>query len=117
MTSNEIFEEYSRVLYERFMLKNKIDDFIEKWKNGDTKCSTATIQETLDKGYERLEELSKEEENLYSEYIVQRQKEEATDKEIVCGVLSTDARKSHLIGQQKTPEQLEKEKMILLREI
>lgn len=100
MTSNEIFEEYSRVLYERFMLKNKIDDFIEKWKNGDTKCSTATIQETLDKGYERLEELSKKEENLYSEYIVQRQKEEATDKE--CGVLSSDARKSHLIGSRTT---------------
>ncbi len=59
MTSNEIYKNYLKALGERTVLENKIEDFIEKWKNGDTTISNATVQKTVDKGYERLEELKK----------------------------------------------------------
>ena len=59
MTSNEIYKNYLKALGERTVLENKIEDFIEKWKNGDTTISNATVQKTVNKGYERLEELKK----------------------------------------------------------
>ncbi len=133
MTSNEIYKNYLKALGERTVLENKIEDFIEKWKNGDTTISNATVQKTVDKGYERLEELKKIEEELHTEHIAQVQKEKdkksadinvqhnlgvrPTDTEIIDGVLSSNANASYLIGQQKTPEQLESERIALLNDI
>lgn len=92
-----------------------------------------TIQQTIDKGYKRLEELKKSEEKLHTEYMIQAQKEKeknfadisiqhnlekkSTNIEITGGTLSNKPDESHLIGKQKTQEQLENERAKLLSNI
>ncbi len=106
---------------------------VESWKNRETTLSIAFIQQVVDKGYERLEGLKKVENKLYDEYLVQEKKEQAkriadisvqhnlgvrpSNIEITNGVISSNANESHLKVQQKTPEQLEMEKIQLLNDI
>lgn len=133
MTSDEIYKNYLVAYKERVELENKIEELIEKWKNGETIISSEMIQDVVDKGYQRLDELRKTEEKLHTEYQLQNQKEETkrfddmrirqnlgtspTGYETTSGVLSSDASKSHLIAVKKSPEQLEQEKTVLLSSI
>lgn len=39
MNRNEIYKEYLKALNERVELETKIEDFVEKWKNGETSLS------------------------------------------------------------------------------
>lgn len=133
MNSNEIYKNYLEALRERAELENKIENFIERWKNGDTTISNDTVQQTVDKGYQRLEELRKVEAKLHAEYMQQEQMEESkknadisvqhnlgvrpTQYETNLGVLSSKASESHLIATEKSPEQIEQEKNQLLNTI
>lgn len=133
MNSNELYRNYLAAEKERIELENKIEEYIEKWKNGETVLSSELVQEAVDKGYIRLEELKKIETKLHLEYMQQEQKEEnkrrtdisvehnfgirPTDINITGGVLSSNASESHLIAETKSPEQLEQEKNQLLANI
>ncbi len=133
MTKEEMYNNYLNTLSKRTILESKIENFIEKWKSGNTSISNATVQQVVDKGYERLKELQEIEEKLYKEYTSQTKKEEdkrnadtrvqqnlgvsPTDIEIIGGQLSSNADDSYLIGEQKSKEQLEKERIILLDNI
>lgn len=133
MNRSEIHKNYLKVAEERLVLEEKIESFIKNWEEGNSSLSSSTIQQIIDKAYERLQELKNLEEKLNTEYWAQIQKEEdkkmadisvhhnlgekPTNIEIVDGVLSSNANESHLIGKQKTPEQLEDERTKLLSDI
>ena len=133
MNSNELYQKYLEAEKERFELENKIESYVEKWKNGETALSNQTIQQAMEKGYERLEGLKRTEAQLHNEYIQQEQKEEAKrgadisvqhnlgihsdNMNIVGGVLSSNASKSHLIAESKAPGQLEQERQQLLASV
>lgn len=133
MNRNEIYKEYLKALKERVELESKIEDFVEKWKNGETSLSNELIQQTMEKGYERLETLKKQVESLESSLNLYDQKENdkkmadisvqhylgerPTNMNIVGGVLSSNANESHLVAEQKSLEQLEQEKNQMLSNI
>lgn len=122
-----------KALNERAELESKIEYFIEKWKNRETFLSNELVQDAMEKGYERLEGLRKIEGKLHTEYMAQEQKDEEkrlvdisveyklgerpTNMNIVGGVLSSNANESHLIAEQKSPEQLKQEKSQMLEKI
>lgn len=133
MNRNEIYKKYLKALNERVELESKIEDFVEKWKNGETSLSNELIQQTMEKGYERLETLKKQVESLEVSLNLYDQKENAkkmadisvqhhlgerpTNMNIVEGVLSSNANESRLVAEQKSPEQLEQEKNQMLSNI
>lgn len=133
MNRNEIYKEYLKTLNERIELESKIENFIEKWKSGETSLSNESIQQAMEKGYERLEALKKQVESLEKSLSLYDQKENdkkaadisvqhhlgerPTDMNIVGGVLSSNANESHLVAEQKSPEQLEQEKNQMLANI
>lgn len=133
MNRNEIYKEYLKALNERAELESKIEDLVEKWKNGETSLSNELIQQTMEKGYERLEALKKQFESLEASLKLYDQKENdkkmadisvqhhleerPTNMNIVGGVLSSNANESHLVAEQKSPEQLEQEKNQMLSNI
>lgn len=133
MTSKELYKKYLETLNERHTLENKISAFIEKWKNGEAPLSTKSVEETIDKGYERLENLKQLEQKLYQELISMEKSEKEkryadislksklgkapSNITIVDGVLSSNANESHLIAEEKTTEQLEQEKNQMLTSI
>lgn len=133
MNRNEIYKEYLKTLNERIELESKIENFVEKWKNGETSLSNESIQQTMEKGYERLEALKKQVESLEKSLSLYDQKENdkkvadisvqhhlgerPTNMNIVGGILSSNANESHLVAEQKSPEQLEQEKNQMLANI
>jgi hypothetical protein len=135
MFSSELYKKYIEVANERYVLENRINDYIEKWKNGETVLSTKSVEQAIEKGYERLEDLKKIEESIHQDFaqmsVLEEQKQAAdigirstlgqapTNMNIVGGVLSSNASESHLIAEKKTNEQmsLEKQQMFeLLKE-
>lgn len=133
MTSRDLYQKYLESLNERADLENKINAMIKKWADGETVFDTKIIEDAVEKGNLRLDELRKTEEKLHNDFINQDEKEETkkhadisvqhhlginpSDLEITSGVLSSDAKESHLIGQKKSQEQLSNEKVQLLNEI
>ncbi len=133
MGRNEIYKEYLKVLNERVELESKIEYFVEKWKNGDTSLRTELVQQVIEKGYERLEDLKKQVESLESSLSLYDQKENdkkkadisiqhhlgerPTNMNLVGGVLSSNVSESHLVAEPKSPEQLEQEKKQMLANI
>lgn len=133
MNSNELYRKYLEAEKERIALENKIEKYIEKWKNGETALSYEVVQDAVDKGYIRLEELKKTEERIHLEFIEQQKREEnkrnadisiehnlgvrPTDINITGGILSSNASESHLIAATKSSAQLEQEKNQLLANI
>lgn len=133
MNRNEIYKEYLKVLNERIELESKIEDFVERWKNGESCLSNKSIQQAMEKGYERLEGLKKQVESLEDSLSLYDQKENdkkmadisvqyhlgqrPTNINVVGGVLSSNANESHLVAEVKSPEQLEQEKNQMLANI
>lgn len=133
MSSSELYKKYIEAVNKRCDLENKIEEYIEKWKNGETVSSTEEVEKIIEKGYERLEELKKIEKSIYHDYIqmsyLEEQKKYAdiglrtvfgqapSNISIVGGVLSSDASQSHLIAEKKTDEQMNLEKEQMLKEL
>lgn len=133
MNRNDIYKEYIKALNERIELESKIENFVEKWKNGETFFSNKSIQQTMEKGYERLDALKKQVESLEISLSMYDQKENdkkiadisiqhhlgkrPTNMNIVGGILSSNANESHLIAETKSFEQLEQEKNQLLANV
>lgn len=133
MFSRELYKKYAEATNERHALENKINDLIEKWKNGEAPLSTKTVELTIEKGYERLEDLKKIEESINQDFVQMSKLEEQkrmadigirntfgqapTDTNIVGGVLSSNASESHLIAEKKSDEQMLAEKQQMLNEL
>ncbi len=133
MTRKELYQKYLDALGERYELENKINSFVEKWEKGETNLRTDLVQEVVDKGYERLETLKQLEQRLRQEANSMNESEQAkkiadislraklgeapSNVNIIGGVLSSNAEDSHLIGTEKTSEQLEQEKNQMLASI
>lgn len=133
MFSIELYKKYIESTNERYTLENKINEYIEKWKNGETFLSTEQVEKVLEKGYERLEDLKKIEESIHQDFIqmssLEEQKksvdigirnvfgEAPTNMNIVDGVLSSNASESHLIAEKKTDEQMSLEKQQILDQL
>lgn len=130
MFSSELYRKYIESTKERYDLENKINEYIEKWKNGETILSTEQVEKIIEKGYERLEELKKIEESIHQDFVqmssLEVQKNSAdigirtvfgqspTNINITGGVLSSNASESHLIAEKKTDEQMNLEKQQML---
>ena len=130
MKSKELYQEYNKIFNERVNLENKINEFIKKWQEGNNTLSTKEVENIVEKGYERLESLKKQEEELHEAYQKQEEQEKniqsssisikhhlntrPTTLNITDGVLSSDASKSHLTANSKTEEELHKDKENLL---
>lgn len=133
MKKNEIYQEYLKLLNEKSELEDKIKNLIKKCNNGETFLSDESIQQTIEKGYERLENLKKQIDSLESSLNSYDQKEDdkrmadisiqhylgerPTNMNIVGGILTTTAADSHLVAEKKSPEQLEQEKKQILAKI
>lgn len=133
MDRNEIYKEYLKALNEKVELESKIENFIEKWKNGETSLNNELIQQAMEQGYKRLETLEKQIRSLENSLGLYDEKENAkkmadisvqhhlgekpTNMNIVGGVLSFNANESHLVAERKSPEQLEQEKNQMLANI
>ena len=133
MFSSELYKKYIEVANERYALENKINDYIEKWKNGETVLSTKSVEQAIEKGYERLEALKKIEESIHQDFAqmsaLEEQKQAAdigirstlvqapTNMNIVGGVLSSNPSESHLIAEKKTNEQMSLEKQQMLEQL
>lgn len=125
MKSEEIYNNYIKAFSERWELEKKIEKLMEQWVKGEITLSSISIQQAVDKGYERLENLKQLEESLHQEYLEQITKDNAKSSAdnylgyhnnmrpssavITGGVLSSDASKSHLTSRSKTKEELEME--------
>lgn len=59
ISSNELYQKWLETRNERIELENKIEELVERWKNKQTTISNQLIQQTIEKGYERLERLKK----------------------------------------------------------
>lgn len=130
INKKELYSKYLNAINERNELQNRIEDLTEQWKNGETALSSQLVQQAIEKGYERLEILKKNEEQLHFAYESTCQKEKnkkyadisiqhflgvsPTDLKITGGVLSSVASESHLIGETKSAEELSLEKQHLL---
>ena len=66
MNSNELYQKYLDAEKERFELENKIESYVEKWKNGETVLSNQAIQQAMEKGYERLFEKNRYIKNYFT---------------------------------------------------
>ena len=126
MTSTELYNKYNEAFKKRIELENKINEIVEKWKNGETVLSTESVEQALEKGEQRLEELKNFEQQLHDEFmrmtVLEEQKRSAdisiasklgerpTDMVITGGVLAPNASDSHLTAEHKTPEQLNNDK-------
>ena len=133
MFSSELYKKYIEARNKRYDLENKINDYIEKWKNGETVLSTKSIELAVEKGYERLEDLKKIEESIRQDFdqmsALEEQKKAADigirsklgrapdNMNIVGGVLSSNASESHLIAEKKSDEQMASEKLQMLSEL
>lgn len=133
MFSSELYRKYVEATNERHALENKINDYIEKWKNGEIVLSTEKVEQIIEKGYERLEDLKKIEESIHQDFVqmskLEEQKQSAdigirntfgqspTNMNIVGGVLSSDASESHLIAEKKTDDQMLAERQQMLDEL
>ena len=133
MNSSKLYEQYLLALKQRTEFENKIDEYLKKREKGETVLSDDLVQEALEKGYERLKNLKKIEEEFHNEYLKQEQNEETkrsadnsvqhtlgmrpTDINIVDGALSSNANESHLIGESKSLEELEQERQQLLANV
>ncbi|HOB26120.1 MAG TPA: hypothetical protein PKG93_03135, partial [Bacilli bacterium] len=71
MNSNESYKKYIDALNERIELENKINEYVEKWKNGETVLSNESIQGVMEKANDRLANLRSVENQLHDEFIKQ----------------------------------------------
>jgi len=133
MFSSELYKKYIEAANERYALENKINDYIEKWKNGETVLSTKSVEQAIEKGYERLEDLKKIEESIHQDFVQMNALEEhkksadigirnvfaeaPTNMNIVDGVISSNASESHLIAEKKTNEQMDLERQQMLDQL
>ncbi|HPZ24220.1 MAG TPA: hypothetical protein PLB45_02915 [Bacilli bacterium] len=133
MNSNESYKKYIDALNERIELENKINEYVEKWKNGETVLSNESIQGVMEKANDRLANLRSVENQLHDEFIKQDRldsdKEMAdivirqylgvtpTDINITGGVLASKGDETHLDATKKSIDQLEQERQYLLTDI
>ena len=133
MFSSELYKKYIEAANERYALENKINNYIEKWKNGETVLSTKSVEQAIEKGYERLEDLKKIEESIHQDFVQMNALEEhkksadigirnvfgeaPNDMNIVGGVISSNASESHLIAEKKTNEQMDLERQQMLDQL
>ena len=133
MFSSELYKKYVEATNERYALENKINDYIEKWKNGETVLSTEKVEQIIEKGYERLETLKQIEKSIHQDFIkmdsLENEKRSAdigirntfgqspTNMNIVGGVLSSNASESHLIAEKKNDDQMLAERQQMLNEL
>lgn len=133
MYIRELYKQYLDAAKKRYEQEVKIEIFIEKWKKGEIILSEASVQQAMEKAYERLENFKKKEEQLHNDFMNHELREDEkrssdiaiqyllgiqpTDVKIVDGVLSSKAGESRLIAEKKSPEQLESEKQELLTKL
>ena len=130
MLSNELYKEYIELAKERYILENKLDNYIEKWKNGYNFLSDDKVKLIVEKGKLRLEELKKLEESIHQDFVqmseLEEQKKSAdiairsslgqapTNMNIVDGVLSSNALESHLVAEKKSDSEMIDDKKQML---
>ena len=68
MEKEELYEKYLVALKERLILEKKLGEMINKWVNGDPTLNAIVVEDLLDKGYQRLDELKAIEQELLSLY-------------------------------------------------
>ena len=64
MTKEEINDKYTKALYERISLEKEIGNMINNWANGDSSLNALIVDDLLNRGYKRLEELKQIEKEL-----------------------------------------------------
>lgn len=133
MFSKELYDKYIEVMNARIELENKEEEIIEKWKNGSITLSTESVEKVIEKGHARIEALKENEKMLHEDFLkmdlLEEQKKSAditlrtifdkapTDMKIVDGVLASNAKDSHLVGEKKTPEEMSTDKQEMLNNL
>lgn len=94
MSSKELYNKYMEKMNARAELEDKIEQLVEAWENGKILLSTKSIESAVEKGYERLEKLKKEERELHEEYEMQVKLEKKKSE--------NERRIEHYLGERPT---------------
>ena len=133
MSHMDLLNKYAE-LTETWMDKQaKLDNYVQRWLNGEVQMSSEGVQQLVDSATEQIEQLKAQAEQCDKEYLRITQEEAMKRNAVISvrhnfgtspdelvitgGVLSTNASESHLTGRQKTAEELEFERTQLLANI
>lgn len=137
MTKEELLKKWDELTTAYTDKEVKLEAYVQRWLDGDSALSNESIQQLVDTVTQQIEELKSAAKQTIDEY-TRLSKEEMLQKEglvsakrtvksqfgvspdemvITSGVLSSNASESHLIGRNKTPEELEADRQYALAEI
>lgn len=133
MNSTQLYQKYLEVQKTKTELENNIETLTKKWQNKETTLTTEQIEAVIQKGYEKLENLKRIEQNLHEEFISLSESEEKkrhadihlqqtfgkspSDISINDGVLSSNSKESYLKGEIKTENDMELERDEMLADV
>ena len=137
MTKDELLKKYEELVTLYTDKEVKLEAYVQRWLDGNASLSSSAIEQLITTTNNQIEQLKSEAQATISEY--QRLKKESLLREqglmtakrkvkeqlgispdeiiITGGVLSSNASDSHLIGREKTLEELEEERQLALAEI
>jgi hypothetical protein len=137
MDKNVYLNEYCELKEQASLKESKLEEFINNWLNGNSKMPLKIVEDTVNKANEQIIEMKKEAKNYLKKYEIIVKEEQLQQQHlqsskfarmllqeklgvdtssyiITGGVLSTNASESHLIGREKTPEEIELDKNVAL---
>ena len=111
----------------------KLDNYVQRWLNGEVQMGVEGMQQLVDNASQQIEQLKSQAAQFQKEYMKVAEEEAMRKNAVISvrnnfgvspdeiiitgGVLSSNANESHLEGRNKTPEELEIEKMQLLASV
>lgn len=137
MEKNELLNKWNELTNTWTDKEAKLESFIQKWLDDDSILSNESVQHVVDTTTEQIEQLKtmaneainsytkichddalREERLKVAKSNVRKEFQTSPDELIINGgILSSNASETHLIGRQKTEEELEQERQSLIAEI
>lgn len=134
MSKDELLNKYSEIIDAINEKEAKLEGYVNKWLNGESTLSSNSVESLIDTVNQQLEQMRKEAETYLNEFYKISEEEHLKEQQlfsskialkskldidvdtmvITGGVLSSNASESHLIGREKTAEEIELDKQIAL---
>lgn len=133
MSTLELLNKYAELTSAWMDKQAKLDNYVQRWLNGEVQMSSEGVQQLVDSATEQIEQMKAQATQCNNEYLRITQEEAMRRNAVISvrhnfgtspdelvingGVLSSNANESHLTGRQKTAEELEFERTQLLASI
>ena len=133
MSSSELYNKLCETNEMMFSLQHRLDEYIEKYQKGELALSDAQAEQIIEKSKKRISDLLELVTNIRKDmYTMDRlEKKKAADDSVlrtrmgeaptnlneIGAVISSNAEESHLIMEKKSAEELENDKMEMLKKL